>query len=134
MQKIKQFAIRHALFVIVSVLLLLPAISLAYSLGEPLVTKCSGDPCIWGWRELLLLVNNLVTFALKYMATPIAAIMFAYAGFIMVTAGEESSSAKTKAKGIFLNTVIGFVLALAAWLIVRLLLEILGWNGSWIGF
>lgn len=68
------------------------------------------------------------------MAVPIAAIMFAYAGFIMVTAGGESSSAKTKAKDIFLNTLIGLVLALAAWLIIKLLLNILEWDGGWIGF
>jgi hypothetical protein len=111
--------------------LLLPAISFAYSLGDPLVPTCAGR-C--EWKDLLTLINNLITFTLKFMVVPIAAIMFAYAGLIMVTSGSESASAWTKAKSIFLNTAIGLVLALAAWLIVRLVLTILGWEGSWIGF
>ena len=99
---------------------------------------CGKDPvtgkCVWGWQELMTLVNNIVTFALVYLTVPIAAVMFAYAGFLMVTGGEEIASAKTKAKNIFLNTVIGLVLALAAWLIIKLVLQTLGWEGEWIGF
>ena len=68
------------------------------------------------------------------MAVPIAALMFAYAGFLMVTAGEEAASARTKAKGIFTNALFGLVLAAACWLIVKAILDILGYKGNWIGF
>jgi hypothetical protein len=70
------------------------------------------------------------------MAIPIAAIMFFYAGFLLVTAGGEAAGARTKAKSIFTNAVIGLVLAIACWLIVKLILTILGWNGigSGLGF
>ena len=66
------------------------------------------------------------------MALPIAAIMIAYAGFLLITAagGEQ----KTKAKNIFFNAVIGLVIAAAAWLIIRTLLLIVGYEGDWIGF
>ena len=80
------------------------------------------------------LVDNVIKFLLYYMAVPIAAIMFAYAGFLMVTAGEEAASARTKAKGIFTNALFGLVLAAACWLIVKAILDILGYKGEWIGF
>ena len=66
------------------------------------------------------------------MAVPIAAIMFAYSGFLLVTAA--GSDTKTKAKNIFFNTVLGLVFALAAYLIIKLILLTLGWDSSWIGF
>ena len=66
------------------------------------------------------------------MAIPIAAIMFAYAGFMLVTSGGASEQ-RTKAKGIFVSVAIGLALAAACWLIVHTLLSIVGYNGSWIG-
>ena len=41
---------------------------------------------------------------------------------------------KTEAKNIFTNAVIGLVIAVAAFLIIRTILSILGYDGSWIGF
>lgn len=117
-------------FVIILALLILPAVSLAYSLGDPLVPCPGGKSC--DWDALMTLINNVITFVLKYMVVPIAAIMFAYAGFLLVTA--PGGEGKTKAKGIFWNTFLGLVFALAAWLIISTILAILGWNGSWIGF
>lgn len=80
------------------------------------------------------LINNIIKFILFDLAVPIAAIMFAYAGFLLVTAGGEAAGARTKAKSIFTNAVIGLVLAAAAWLIIRTILLILGYEGDWIGF
>lgn len=108
---------------------LVPLISFAYNLGEPIVPKCTD--C--GWNDLMTLINNVITFILKYMAIPISAIMFAYAGFLLVTAGGEAAHARTKAKEIFMNTLIGLVLAIGSWLIISTILAILGWEGSWIG-
>ena len=116
-------------------ILTLPAFSLAaWTPGNPLVPcdNSAGQLCNFG--KLLDLVNNVITFILVYMAVPIAAIMFAYAGFLLVTAGGEAAGARTKAKSIFTNAVIGLILAIACWLIVKLILHILGWDGAWIGF
>jgi hypothetical protein len=108
------------------ILMALPAVSF----GAGLVPDCSPN-C--QWNDLLEMVNRVINFFLFSMVVPIAAIMFFYAGLLLVTSGGESSEAKTKAKSIFLNTVIGLVIAIAAWLIITTLLSILGYDGTWIG-
>lgn len=104
----------------------MPVLSLAADVGPegplvPCTTNC-------GWSNLITLVDNIIHFTLYYMVIPIAAIMFAYAGFLLVTAGGEVSR-RSKAKSIFTNAVIGLVIAIAAWLIVRLILSTLGFTG-----
>lgn len=106
-----------------------PAISFAQRTG---LVPCDGTDC--DFNQLMNLVNKIIRFVLFDMAVPIAAVMFAYAGFLLVTAGEETSHARTKAKTIFTNTLIGLIIAVAAWLIIRTILEILGYEGAWIGF
>ncbi len=90
----------------------------------PCADKCNFD-------SLLTLVNNFVHFILFYMAVPISAIMFAYAGFMLMTAGGEAGK-RTKAKGIFMNVAIGLALVAGAWLIIHTLLDILGYKQSWV--
>ena len=94
---------------------------------ELLFEECTFD-------HVMELVNNVVNFVLFKMAVPIAAIMFAYAGFLMITAGGESAQSRGKAKTIFTNVAIGLVIAVGAWLIVHTLLNILGFDGAWLGF
>ena len=89
-------------------------------------------PC--NFNALMTLVNKVLNFIFVDMVVHIAAIMFAYAGFLMVTAGEEVASARTKAKSIFIHVALGLVLAAASWLIIKMILSILGYNGAWIGF
>ena len=79
------------------------------------------------------LINDVIRFILFKMVVPIAAIMFAYAGFLMVTSG-GSTEQWSKAKKIFTNVAFGFIIAVAAWLIIRTILLILGYEGGWIGF
>lgn len=111
----------------------------AFSRGESLV-PCGNDktpagviinPCSFG--DAMELINEVVKFILFKLAIPVAAIMFAYAGFLMVTSG-GSTEAKSKAKNIFSNAVFGLVIAAGAWLIIRTILSILGYQGAWIGF
>ena len=90
------------------------------------------DQC--DFNALMRLVNNIIDFILYYLAIPICAIMFFYAGFLLVTAGGEVAHARTEAKSIFLNAFLGLVLAFAAWLIIKTVLSILGYNADWIGF
>lgn len=82
-----------------------------------------------GFNELLKLVNKVIHFILFDLAMPIAAIMFAYAGFLLLTSGGNPET-KNKAKKIFWNVFIGFVIALAAWLIVKTILSVLGYTGT----
>lgn len=101
------------------------------------VTQTGGDilnPC--GFDHVLQLINNVINFLLFVLVIPIAAIMFCYAGFTMLFSGGEAS-ARTKAKGIFWNVVIGLIIAVGAWVIIHTLLDIVGaktgdgWN--WFG-
>lgn len=110
-------------------MLIAPVVS--FSQGDSGLVTCKED-C--DWNDLMNLVNTVINFILYKMAIPIAAIMFTYAGFKMVTAGGEAAHARTQAKEIFTNTVIGLVLAVASWLIIKMILTVLGYQGAWIGF
>ncbi len=126
MQNIKKILISLSIFL----MLIAPAVSLAAGL-----VPCGGageNPC--NFNQLMAMINRVIKFILYDMVIPIAAIMFAYAGFLMVTAGEETSGARTKAKNIFTNTVLGLIFAVGAFIIIRTILSILGYEGSWIGF
>ncbi len=99
--------------------------------SAPLV-PCDGVtvPCDFG--ALMRLVNNVIQFVL-IAVVPLAAIIFAYAGFVLLTSG-GSDEKKGQAKKIFSNVAIGLVIVLAAWLIIETVIHALGWNGAWIGF
>jgi len=99
--------------------------------GLGLTAACPKTGC--GFNELLEMVNKVVKFIIFDLAIPVAAIMFAYAGIILLISGGDPSK-KTKAKEIFLGVVIGLVVAAAAWLIIETILKTLGYDGSWIGF
>ncbi len=124
MSNVKKFLITLVVFSI----LMLPVLSFAAGL-----VPCDGVTSKCGFDELIKLVNNVINFILYYMVIPICAIMFAYAGFELVTSG-GSTEKRGLAKKVFTNAAIGLIIAFAAWLIINLLLSILGYNGSWLGF
>lgn len=127
----KKIMVYSYTFIITFLLFIMPALSFAYSLGDPLVPCTDSKDC--GFNALMTLVNNVIHFILYYMVIPIAAIMFAYAGIMIIISG-DASSARTKAKSVFTNTFFGLIIAVAAFLIIRTILSILGYEGSWIGF
>lgn len=81
------------------------------------------------FNDLMQTVNNVIKFLLFWFATPLAALCFAYAGFLYLTSGGSSEN-KTKAIKIIKNVVIGYVIALAAWLIVVVIMKTLGFTGA----
>jgi hypothetical protein len=85
------------------------------------------NPCD-SFDKLLKVVNKVINFVLFSLIIPFAAIMFAYAGILLLTSGGNESQMK-KAKKIFTNVLIGIVVALAAWLIVGTILSILSYGG-----
>lgn len=89
------------------------------------------NPC--GFKHVLTLVNKVIRFILFVLVVPIAAIMFAYTGFLLLTSGGDPGK-KKKAKEIFANVFWGLIIAAAAWLIIRTILSLLGYDGAWIGF
>jgi hypothetical protein len=76
--------------------------------------KCTGADC--GFDNLLILAAALVSFVVK-LSIPVAAALFIYAGFLYVTATDDSSKV-SKAKSIFTTAFWGFVIILGAWVIV----------------
>lgn len=75
---------------------------------------CNDGQC--GFNDIVGLVNSLVSFAF-YISVPIAALLFAYAGFLFLTAGPNAGQAD-RAKRIFTNVAVGFTIMLSAYLIV----------------
>jgi hypothetical protein len=90
------------------------------------------NPAMCGFNDLMAMINKVINFILFVMAVPIAAIMFAYAGFMLVTSG-GSSEKMSKAKSTFINVAIGLIIVAASWLMVHTVLNIVGYDGSWIG-
>ncbi len=110
--------------------LIMPGISLAAGL-IPCGTKENPAPC--DFTAFMTLINTIISFILFDLAVPIAAIMFAYAGFLLVTSGGSTGSRET-AKKVFTNTALGLIFIAGAWLIIRTVLLVLGYDGAWIGF
>ncbi|MFM2357377.1 MAG: Type secretion system pilin [Candidatus Parcubacteria bacterium] len=75
---------------------------------------CNNGQC--GFNDIVGLINRLVKFVF-YVSVPIAALLFAYAGFLFLTAGPNAGQAD-RAKGIFTNVAVGFIIILSAYLIV----------------
>ncbi len=132
-------------------LFLVPVVTLAQAQSKGIVPDCTkiqvpDDPkdpnsktheeCIWGFNEFIVLINNVISFLLFRLALPIAAMLFAYAGFLLLTSG-GSEEKRSQAKEIFTKVALGLVVAAAAWLIINTLLSIFTSNQgdwSWIGF
>lgn len=137
MNKTAKFIIYLSVFLI----LILPIISLAAVTPPSILVPCNNNATVvkdstgvdipivkCDFTALMTLVNNVINFILYGMAVPIAAIMFFYAGFELVTSG-GSTEKRGIAKKVFTNTVIGLILAVAAFLIVKLILTIAGYTG-----
>ncbi|MDE2031286.1 MAG: hypothetical protein KGI58_03465 [Patescibacteria group bacterium] len=90
------------------------------------ITKSINNPC--DFTYLMTLANNVINFLLFIVATPLVAMILCYAGFLLLTSGGSSENV-TKAKHIIMNVVIGYIIALAAWLIIHTILSALGFNG-----
>jgi hypothetical protein len=69
-------------------------------------------------------VQRVLTF-LIYASGIIAVGLFVWAGILMIFAGGNKSQIE-KAKGLFWNAFIGFIIVISAWLIVSTIIGLLG--------
>lgn len=102
---------------IAGIILCLPLVTFAWRPGEDII-PCgftAADPC--GFSDFVTLIGNVID-VLLYAATFLAAISFAYAGFLYVTSG-GSPGKISQATGIFKNVAVGYLVALSAWLLVK---------------
>jgi len=97
-----------------------------FFVGAAGLVPCT-DNCNLG--DLLELIKRVIDFLLKSVAMPLAAIAFAWAGFLYLTAGGNPAKV-SQAHDIFKGVVIGLLIALAAWLIVSAILKGLGVTGA----
>ena len=84
------------------------------------------DPC--DFNMVMAFINNAINFLVVILATPLFALIIVYAGWLYLSSGGSSENV-TKAKTILKNSIIGYVVALAAWLIVKSILLGLGFTG-----
>jgi hypothetical protein len=105
-----------------------PFAEFAQDLSEGLV-PCDGlgDPCTY--NKLIELIQRIMKF-IFILIIPIAAIAFTYAGFLLLFQGSNPEKRK-HARDILIKVVIGIVIVLAAWLIVKTILVSLGVTQTW---
>lgn len=76
---------------------------------------CTGPDC--NFEKFIQLIQNVIDFLLVSIAVPLAMILFAYAGWLYMSASGDPGKI-TQGHTIFKNVLIGLVIALAAWLVV----------------
>lgn len=96
--------------------LILPLFSLAAETRDLSGGIVPCDTCTLS--DLVTLVDNVIYFVLFYLAAPLAVLSMAIGGLLMITARGDTGQLQ-RGKDIFYNTVIGFVVAFGAWLIVE---------------
>jgi hypothetical protein len=93
---------------------------------------CDGIEEECDFEKLLLAVNKIIQFIVFVIGIPIVTLIFAYAGFLMVTSGGNPSK-KDEAKSLIGNAVVGLIVLLGAWIIVRTVLVVFGYTGPLLG-
>ena len=82
------------------------------------------------------LAENVIDFGLEGVVPPVAAVLFIYAGLMILLAGANQKLFEN-GKTIFKNTFIGLLIILASWLIVNTFIQSFGPDqvkGSWFKF
>lgn len=81
------------------------------------------------FNDILQLINNLITFLITTLFIPIIILLFMYAGFKYITA-EGNPSKIANLKKMVWHIIVGMLLVLCSWLIVKTILSILSSNES----
>lgn len=123
-KKISAFIISFAIIFLVPILVM-AAGKIVPECGV-VVNGAIEHPC--NFNYLMILINNVITFLLITMATPLFALIIIYVAWLYLSASGNTENVG-KAKKILKNAVFGYVIALAAWLIVKTILSTLGFKG-----
>lgn len=87
-----------------------------------------GDMC--NFNDIFILINNLIKFFLSNILLPIIIVFILYIGFLLLTSGGKPD-ARSKAKTIAKNILIGLAMILGAWLIVFTIFKAFGYDTSY---
>ncbi|GMQ95412.1 MAG: hypothetical protein BMS9Abin13_525 [Patescibacteria group bacterium] len=102
------------------IVLLLPLV--AFSQG--LVPCGSQGQSECGFADLIVLIQSVIDFLMFKVAMPLAAVAFAWAGVRMLIAGGNEQTI-SDAKGMLWSVLIGILIALSAWLVVKAITSVL---------
>lgn len=119
-------------FVVFGVFFVASSVNAETNLGE--IIPCEGNAC--GICDIFKLISNVVNFATLKLASPLAGIIMAYGGIMMIISGGNESK---RAKGIeaISAAVWGIIIAFGAWVIVNAVIGGLSGNSlasSWYKF
>lgn len=114
---------RFVLITLVIGFIFIPSLALAFSLLDPLVQCGDNTTESCGFKQFIELIDRIIDWLLL-ITVPISTLLFAYAGGLYLTSGGNEAQI-SKATGIFKNVFWGIVIALAAFLIVKLIVNTL---------
>lgn len=86
--------------------------------------------------DLFILIQNILWFLWTLIAMPLAALMLAYGGFMMLVpgvSGEKGAASYSKGKKIIFNTLIGLVVIFLAWLAIDTIMKTVSYNSAAFG-
>jgi hypothetical protein len=119
---------RISSLILIAIVVLLPLASFAVTYDSKLgLVPCgskTGNTKACTLSDLVILIDQIINFILFYLAAPLGTLSIAVGGVLMITAGGDTGQLE-RGKSIFYNTVIGFVIAFGAWLIVKAILSAL---------
>ena len=95
--------------------------SFAYAQQEPLVPCGGQDQPACTFCHLMELANRVVDFGFKMILLPLVALGILASGLVLLTAG-GSQSRLEMGRSMLWNIVIGFFIAVSAWLIINTIL------------
>ena len=81
------------------------------------IIPTADNQCAAGWGMVIVVINNIIEFAITMMLIFVMPILIAYSGFLFVV-NPVNSGGIAQAKSILTNSIVGLVVVLAAWLIV----------------
>lgn len=81
------------------------------------------------FNQLMTIINNVINFIAVKLATPLFALILFYVGWLYLSDMGSAENVK-RAKNIIKNALIGYVIVLSAWLIVKTILSALGYSGE----
>jgi len=91
--------------------------------GEHEGSKVFKDPC--EFKDIRNVLKNVMDFIVLYIMAPMAGLSFGVAGFLYIVSGANPGQ-KEKAKELMLDTILGIVIVLSAWLLVWTITKGLG--------
>lgn len=119
----KTITMKISLLVLLLILILPVGVFAQPSAGTGAFIPCDGgaaNPCTF--YDLIQLVQNVLNWVVL-VSFPLSIITFSWAGFIFLTTGIVDK--RSEAKKMLWKVVIGFVIILSAWIIVRTITSVL---------